>query len=48
MSGEIAGKVISVSQRVQFYTKPLETPTGKAKGLKVYKNVMHSCVIYLN
>ena len=48
MNGEIAGKVIGVFQTVQYYTKPSITPIGVIEGLKVYKNVTNSCVIYLN
>lgn len=46
--GVIAGKATGVSRIVQYYTKPSETPIGATKGLKVYKNVMNSCVKYLN
>ena len=48
MNGEIAVKAIGEFRKVQYYTEPLTTPIGVTKGLKVYKNVMNSCVIYLN
>ena len=48
MNGEIAEKVTGEFQKVPYYTEPLATPIGVTKGLKVYKNVMNSCVIYLN
>jgi len=48
MNGGTVVKVTGEFQKVPYYTKPLETPIGVTKGLKVYKNVMNSCVIYLN
>ncbi|WP_281277144.1 hypothetical protein [Oceanobacillus piezotolerans] len=37
-----------IALKVQYYTKPSITPTGVTEGSKVYKNVMISCVIYLD
>ena len=48
MNGEIAEKAIGVFQKVQYYTEPSIIPIGVTEGLKVYKTVMKSCVIYLN
>ena len=48
MNGEIAEKATGESQIVQYYTKPSTIPIGITEGLKVYKTVINSCVIYLN